>query len=110
MSVQILHDRFHERAVLTCNTTDQAFGPVFLAADGREADERAEAFLRWVVGDVRLMDDGEMASAYSHWLAQEETQIARERLVVLEKDAADDLLLDHEVPELAALRARADLR
>jgi hypothetical protein len=110
MSVRILHDEADEQAVLYCSTTGWAFGPVFGASDDKDARERAEAFLRWLVVDARDPSEKELERRYSDWQAQEATQEARERLWALEKDEALDVLVDEEVAELAALRARADLR
>jgi hypothetical protein len=110
MSVRILHDEADEQAVLYCSTTGWAFGPVFGASDDKDARERAEAFLRWLVTDARELSDSALANRYGEWLAQEDTQEARERRDALEADEALDVLVDEEVAELAALRARGDLR
>ena len=58
MAVCILHDRQQDQAVLYCTTTDWAFGPVFAAdAEGdHDAEERAEAFLRWLGKAPRWFD------------------------------------------------------
>lgn len=99
MGVRIAHDKDMDIAILFCSTTDTAFGPVF--SDGEhdhDAQERAEAFLRWIertdtwhdydqvglnVGsrrdrDVRQLTDGALELAYSAWLVQEAEQWARE--------------------------------
>jgi hypothetical protein len=110
MSVQIMFDRYEEKAALYCSSTDWCFGPVIHEAEGRTAVERAEAFLRWLGVDARTLDDSTLATRWSDWQAQEFVQVDRERLDALERDEVEGVLLDHEVPELAALRARTDLR
>jgi hypothetical protein len=110
VSVLIMVDRDEERAALYCSTSDWAFGPVIHEAEGRTAVERAEAFLAWLRVDPRILGDTELAHRYSDWQAQEFVQVLRERLDALERDEVEGVLLDHEVPELAALRARTDLR
>jgi hypothetical protein len=77
MSVRIL--RAKSEAVLYCSTTDWAFGPVFSDDDDHDADERAEAFCRWLVKDARTLSEEELQSAYSRWLDQEADQWAREK-------------------------------
>jgi len=77
MGVRIL--RAKSEAVLYCSTTDWAFGPVFSDDDDHDADERAEAFTRWLVKDARTFSDSELQSAYSRWLDQESAQWAREK-------------------------------
>lgn len=106
MSVQILYDREREQATLYSSSTDWAFGPVVGEAHGREADERLEAFLAWHRTDVRHLTDRELIAAWQTWQAQELDQYAKERLADLEKDEDNGALLDGEVEELAALRAR----
>jgi hypothetical protein len=108
MGVRILHDRDHNQAVLTCSTTDWAFGPVVGEREGVDADpsERLEAFLEWLKVDPRAFSESYLATKYSAWLAQELDQIALGRLADLDTDERDGVLLDHEVAELAALRAR----
>jgi hypothetical protein len=84
MGCRIMHDREQNIAALYCSTTDTAFGPVFNDGEQWEADERAEAFLRWMQrscvksGDPRALDDSELHTAYSTWLAQEDAQYKRE--------------------------------
>jgi hypothetical protein len=93
MSVCVLHDEKHDLAALYCSSSDFAFGPVFSANHGKDATERAEAFLRWIDAnpkpnatsrlfdrfDVRHLNDQEISLAYSEWLAQEEQQYTREQ-------------------------------
>lgn len=93
MGVHILHDQRADQAALFCSTSDWAFGPVFCAQGGKDAYERAQAFLRWLdanppappVGrllgsrfDVRVMTDKELERAYVQWLGQEKAQYAAE--------------------------------
>jgi hypothetical protein len=96
MGCRIMHDREQNIAALYCSTTDTAFGPLFSDIDlhvrpndanyyvPQDADERAEAFLRWMQrscvksGDPRALDDSELQRAYSTWLAQEAEQYKRE--------------------------------
>jgi len=79
MGCRILHDREQDLAVLYCSTSDVAFGPVFTDGDnGQAADERAEAFLRWLQIDPRRCDESELQAFYSKWFAQEEAQYKRE--------------------------------
>jgi len=95
MSTQILHDREHSTAALYCSTADWAFGPVFTEEDGHDADERAEAFVRWLSTtdtwpqyekepirtgrrDPRELTDTGLERAYRDWRAQEADQWARE--------------------------------
>ncbi len=92
MSVHILHSREQDQACLFCSTSDFAFGPVFSRGHGKDADERAEAFLRWfdqyyespaawMLGrkDIRNLTEPQISTAYSAWLAQEEKQYADEK-------------------------------
>ena len=125
MGVRIAHDREADIAILYCSTTGVAFGPVFDDGDDHDAVERVEAFLRWLntipaptwygqydpapsgrVRDPRDLSEQGIQRAYLDWLAQEPDQYAQERLRALLKDEEDDVLLEHEVSELAALRAR----
>ena len=91
MSVQILHDSKRDLATFYCSTTDVSFGPVFSDSDDHDAEERAEAFLRWTEStpewptfqrdialsarrDVRQLTELGMEQAYSAWLKQEADQ------------------------------------
>jgi hypothetical protein len=88
MGVRILIDKDAGQACLYCSTSDFAFGPVFSDKAGRSADERAEAFLRWINAhpisnptsrlfgqfDVRHLEDKDLERAYLTWLVQEEAQ------------------------------------
>jgi hypothetical protein len=78
MGVRILHDNDRNMAAIYCSTTDLAFGPVFYADREHDADERAEAFLRWLPKDARVYDGAELSLAFSEWLAQELAQWQRE--------------------------------
>lgn len=112
MGCHILHDRDANHAVLFCSTTDWCFGPVFGDGDdGHDAQERAEAFLRWletaetwggydksvVVGgrrDPRVLTEEGLQQAYADWQAQEATQWAREEALVFDdqEDSHGDVL------------------
>lgn len=93
MGVRILSNvrRDYEQsrhAVLYCSTSDWAFGPAFYDDDDHDADERAEAFCRWLgTRDPRGLTDAELERAYSDWRAQEPAQWAAEAAVSLEVDA-----------------------
>ncbi len=78
MGVRILYDSAADQACLMCSTTDVAFGPVFSDGDEWQADERAEAFCRWLKHDARMLRESELQTAYSSWLAQEAAQYQRE--------------------------------
>lgn len=96
MGVRILADNAQivKHAAMYCSTSDWAFGPVFYDHNGKDAAERAEAFLRWLPnhspkqehigafgwrGDPRNLNDQGLEQAYSAWRAQEEAQFERER-------------------------------
>jgi hypothetical protein len=78
MGCRILHDAGRDAAVLYCSTSDWAFGPVFTDADDHDADERAEAFLRWLPQDARRYSDADLLTQFAAWRAQEAAQWARE--------------------------------
>lgn len=102
MGVRILYDRQNEMACLYCSTSGFAFGPTFLDGDKeqeyKDADERAEAFCRWLDSpacdwqsldrhklidrgnhDPRVLTDSGLETAYGQWLDQEVAQYAREQ-------------------------------
>jgi hypothetical protein len=90
MGVHIAHDRHNDVAIMYCSTTDWAFGPVFVDDDGHDADERVEAFLRWLktttgVPDPRSLTEEELQKAYLDWRAQETAQWAREEAARLQE-------------------------
>jgi hypothetical protein len=95
MGVRILYDDGRRRdysgsqAALYCSTSDVAFGPVFSEGHGRDADERAEAFLKFLKADARSYDDRELMNKYSEFLAQEEAIYAAEAKA--EEEAAAEL-------------------
>jgi hypothetical protein len=70
LSVEILYDESDTQAVLICNTTDSAFGPVFrnvceTGAWFASASDFASAFCRLAYerhGDPRRMEPDEMSS------------------------------------------------
>jgi len=124
MGVRILHDSNSNQAVLYCSTSDWAFGPVFQESGDHDAQERAEAFCRWLdtapnwsaydkecggmlagrFKDARELTQGGLSAAYSDWLRQEDRQYQRERLDELTKYGMDDLEPE-ERAEVAALQA-----
>jgi hypothetical protein len=108
MGVRILIDNEQDLATLYCSTSDWAFGPVVGPHDNLDKSpaERLEAFARWYVTDLRLLDEGELHTVFHQWLNQETDQYAKERMADLIKDEEDGVLLDHEVQELADLRTR----
>jgi len=63
-----------DQSVMYCSVTDWAFGPVFSDTKDHDAEDRIEAFLRWLPLDPRKYRDYELESKYSEWLAQEEAQ------------------------------------
>lgn len=95
MGCHIAHDRNQNLAVLYCSTSDWAFGPVFTDTDDHDADERAEAFLRWLREsdawwtfergpvqsnrrDPRELTERGLEMAYAAWRTQEADQWQRE--------------------------------
>jgi hypothetical protein len=96
MGVRILYDdgRRSEysgsQAALYCSTTGIAFGPVFSDDHQRDADERVEAFLRFIkAADPRSYSHAEIMAKYSEFLAQEVEQYAAEAKA--EEEAAAEL-------------------
>ncbi len=79
MAVEVLYDGVNDRACLTCNTTDKAFGRVWRDIEHHsacyEAWEVAELFIYWLteftgVRDPRLLDEqglGEYENTYLSW-------------------------------------------
>jgi len=96
MGVRILYDDGRRggysgsQAALYCSTSGVAFGPVFSEGDSKDADERAEAFLRFLNGDPRRLSDTELQLKYSEWLVQEAAQYAAEAAAEAAKDAELD--------------------
>ncbi len=86
MGVRILYDSHSDMAALYCSTTDVAFGPVFSGDDsGHDANERVEAFTRWLRQDARTFSDSELQLKYSEWLTQEPAQWAAEEAAEMER-------------------------
>lgn len=104
MGVRILHDRDQNYAALYCSTTARVFGPLFDDANegDHDAQERAEAFLRFLPQDARKYTDLELQDQFCAWLEQEPTQWQAEQDVEDAKSADDD-----EIEELKA-QAEAD--
>ena len=79
MGVRILSDRDSDQAALFCSTTEWAFGPIFHDDGDHDADERAEAFCRWLgAREPRRMTDAELRAAYQEWRSQEAAQWTEE--------------------------------
>lgn len=98
MGCRILFDPQDNLACLYCSTTDTAFGQVFYSWKDHTAQDRAEAFLRWLESehcpwvsferhlipftdhrhDPRTLTDAGLQDAYTAWLAQEGEQEKRE--------------------------------
>jgi hypothetical protein len=76
MSVRILDNG--DTAAFYCSTSEVAFGPLVHEDGDHAADERAEAFLRWLPQDARRYDEAELLAQFSAWLVQEAAQWARE--------------------------------
>jgi hypothetical protein len=76
MSVRILDNG--DTCVFYCSTSEVAFGPLVHENGDHAADERAEAFLRWLPQDARRYDDADLLAKFADWRAQEEEQWARE--------------------------------
>ena len=114
MGVRILRDEANALAALFCSTSDFAFGPVFHDTDGRPADERAEAFVRYVNAhpennpisglfwkfDIRHLSDEQLERKYTEWLAQEEDQFAKAA-----RDEMQDFLQSERQYEIDEARA-----
>jgi len=98
MGVRILYNSSDGMATIYCSTTDIAFGPVFYDGDNHEADERAEAFIKWLPQDARRYTDTELMQQYTAWLAQEDAFWKRE-----DAPKCDDC--DEPIPEGQALCA-----
>jgi hypothetical protein len=76
MSVRILTD--DTTAAFYCSTSEVAFGPLVHEDGDHAADERAEAFLRWLPQDARRYEEADLLRQFSAWRAQEAAQWARE--------------------------------
>lgn len=116
MGCHILADQFRNHAVFYCSTSDWAFGPVFTDHDGHDAEERAEAFLRWLREtdqwahfekeaiqsgrrDPRELTERGLQLAFQNWSTQEHDQWKRED----EAEFADD----EEVTDVGAAARQA---
>jgi len=102
MGVRVLADHYRNHAVLYCSTSDWAFGPVFSEHEGHDAEERAEAFLRWIAmtaawftyersltagrRDARLLTEEGLERAYADWQAQEADQWTREEAAMFAEE------------------------
>lgn len=67
MSVDIVHDSENDVAVLFCDTSMWAFGPVIR---GPDADEKAHAFLAWFGADPRLLEQDEFEQLWGRFLLE----------------------------------------
>jgi len=67
MSVEMLYDPQKEAAVMFCNTSGQAFGPMLTDV----SEDEAEDFLRWVEQDQgidpRRLEVGELFKLVARW-------------------------------------------
>ena len=63
MAIAIMQDKYNETAVMYCNTTDWAFGPVH-SSDNHTAAEELELFLLTLVNDPRLYSSHELETLY----------------------------------------------
>jgi hypothetical protein len=113
MGVRVLHDEENAMAAIFCSTSDFAFGPVLHAKDGRPADERAEAFIRYVNAhpesnptsglfgkfDIRHLSDEQLENKYHQWLAQENTQFAEEDQAAMDELRGEQLAEEREYQE-----------
>jgi len=70
MAVEILCNEADTQAVLTCNTSDWAFGPVFGSGDTSGASEKAGDFLEWLPLDPRELPEGGLEREYVTWLGE----------------------------------------
>jgi hypothetical protein len=86
MGVPILH--YGDAAAFYCSTSEVAFGPLVRAEDDHDADERAEAFLRWLPDDARRYTNAELLTQFATWRAQEAAQWAREEAAAWPDEAA----------------------
>lgn len=89
MGVRILKG-YGDMAALYCSTSGVAFGPVFSDDDDHTADERAEAFCRFLKQDARSFSDSELQLKYSAWLVQEAQQWQAEADAEKARLALDD--------------------
>lgn len=95
MGVRILSDSNEGMACLYCSTSGVVFGPLFHGEGSHDADECAEAFLRWLDTtpkwrtykvslfasgrrDARCLTDEGLSQACSDWRDQSAKQFARE--------------------------------
>jgi hypothetical protein len=78
MGVATFYDEDEGRAVMYCNTSDWAFGPIFHDESARsvpddcellDARDLCELFQLWLVPDARMADrDGKLEEAYRTFL------------------------------------------
>lgn len=67
MSAHVIYDPAQNLSVLACNTTNRAFGPVFLGQDAAD-------FLEWMEG--RDLDPRDMgANTLEIWVGEWETEV-----------------------------------
>jgi len=71
MAVDILRNEDDSLAVLYCNTSDWAFGPVFGNGDRSGASEKAEDFLDWLPLDPpREPNESDLERQYVTWILE----------------------------------------
>ena len=68
MAVEIIHNRFN--AVMTCTTTDTAFGPVAYEVGDLEAEEVLEKFIKHLPLDPRSYGESELLTRWSRFLTE----------------------------------------
>ena len=64
MAIEILHDRYNTVAIMFCNTSDWAFGPV-VRSEEHVASEELELFVNWLPLDAREFTDADLESRYA---------------------------------------------
>lgn len=58
------------QAVMVCNTSETAFGPVL------ESVEAGRAFVKWLLLDPRRYDANELTNRYHEWRVEREETVA----------------------------------
>lgn len=67
MSVQILHDRKDDVAVLYDTVTETAFGPLIWNQGGYSGHDIACQFLNWLDMDARRYDSTTLREKFDEW-------------------------------------------
>jgi hypothetical protein len=66
MGISILRDRDDSHAVLYCNTTDWAFGPVHIS-EWQCASDELWLFYEWLPGDPREYSDSDLEDKHAEF-------------------------------------------